>query len=143
MQKLFFGLIVGSCFLQLACEVEAAPLAGNFKYESSAGATVAQDGTSVTYTLSVSTDKCSLIAVGFQTDEKIRCKAVEEKNATAIKFVSYEDGAVLNAYGVEVYKKDGTLFSLQEQDKELITHWAALTPDGVKKSHGVFFKSVP
>lgn len=133
-----FGLL-----LQLSACTLAAPLSGNFKYESSTGATVAQESTSVTYSLSVTADKCSLVAVGFQTDEKIRCKAVEEKNATAIKFVSYEDGAVLNAYGVEIYKKDSTLFSLQAQDKKLITHWGTLTPDGVKKSSGVFFKPVP
>ncbi|HRH76781.1 MAG TPA: DUF5991 domain-containing protein [Cellvibrionaceae bacterium] len=132
-----------SLLLQLSACTLAAPLSGNYKYESSAGATVAQESTSVTYTLTIAPDKCSLVAVGFQADEKIRCKAVEEKNATAIKFVSYDDGAVLNAYGVEIYKKESTLFSLQEQDKKLITRWGSLTPDGVKKSSGVFFKSAP
>lgn len=140
--KLFRFIKIGF-FLQLSACTIAAPIVGDFKYVSTAGPTVAQEETSVTYLLNVSPTKCSLVATGFQTDEKIRCTAVEQKDATIIKFVSYEDGALLNAYGVEIYKKDAALFSLQEKDKKIITHWLGLVPDGVKKTTGTYFQAVP
>ncbi|HEY6530456.1 MAG TPA: DUF5991 domain-containing protein [Cellvibrionaceae bacterium] len=130
-----------AALLHISACAAALPITGSYKYESDAGATVAQEATSVTYSLDVSTDKCTLVASGFQTDEKIRCVAVEQAGSTLIQFVSYDNGSTLNAYGVEVYKKNGTLFSLQNKGKVLATTWKLMMPDGVRKPTGVYFKA--
>lgn len=59
---------------------------------------------------------CLLHVVGFQRLETIICTTTDHGNKLEIKFKSYDDGRIVNAIDVSVYKVGDTLFVLERSE---------------------------
>jgi hypothetical protein len=95
-------------------------------------------------TLILTDHGCTLGEAGFQTDLAIICAAQAIPDGVAITFVSYGNGALVNDYGVAVYKPGERLFSLVDDGAgRVITHWGSLQPDFVHDTTGNYFRRVP
>ncbi|MBU6951230.1 DUF5991 domain-containing protein [Hahella sp. HN01] len=116
---------------------------GRYRYESQQGNTAGGTPIIMIHLLTVAKGEtpCRLEINGYQTAENLLCAAETSGARIDINFVSHAGGSVKNSYGVAIYKPGETLFSLERsaQDGDLITHWGALTPDGVKSQSGAFF----
>jgi len=127
-----FSCILLLCFFAFsACSKETSDHSswqGQYVYEADSGETVGGDSAAVTYSLRLDAGKCLLEAKGYQTDETIICEHVTAGEKVLVKFVSYADGALTNAYGVEIYHPTELLFSLEAHEKTLETEWHALKP---------------
>jgi hypothetical protein len=97
-------------------------------------------GTGYTLTIGDGRDNCTLSVQGFQVDEVILCSLEAEAGQADIQFVSYEDGAVKNPYGVQLYEPGEVLFSLEKSDPRLVTIWGSLTPDEEAAETGTYFR---
>ena len=117
--------------LVLALPAMAEPVPpGHYRYEWDGGRTAGGTGIVVTYDLTLGPRACQLTAHGFQTNEEIRCEAVNTNGATTVRFVSYSDGKVVNRYGVAIYKPGQELLRLRAgTGGVLLTELLALKPD--------------
>jgi hypothetical protein len=115
--------------------------AGVFDYQQNAGQNVPGQAIIVDYRLNLGTaakPQCTLAMEGYQTDETIICTAFATGNGLAVLFKSYEDGSVLNKYGVAEYKPGGVLFTLFRSGPSIKTMWGDLATN-VPLSSGAYF----
>ena len=105
---------------------------GTYTYESTSGNTVGGSPISLKYVLTVSEKDCFLSIDGFQTMDRIKCKADAEDSTLHIRFKSYENGATANEFGVQIYKIDQILFDLMMHGHNITTTWKAEKPDEEK-----------
>ncbi len=140
-RKIRFTLF--AIFVLAACQSPAQPgWDGTYIYEADLGETGGGISAVVEYTLTLAKDKCQLTIQGYQADESIVCSQAPQNDRVAIRFRSYADGKVTNAYGTQVYKADETLFSLSRSGgQKLLTQWGALKPSDDAPASGEFFKS--
>lgn len=109
---------------------------GNYVYEHGAGT-----GTVVEYRVQLGADNCRITAQGFQTDETIICRDVERPgNLIDVNFVSYGDGGVVNAFGVQPYQRGERLFSLSNRNGAIRTGWGAYSPFENRRPVGRHFR---
>jgi hypothetical protein len=103
----------------LSCTTHAAPhWPGNYLYEHELKEAAGGLMPIVQYQLTLNEDlACTLEISGHQIDEQIKCLASPQKNSLKIMFKSYSSGDTKNAYGVEIYKPEQTLFVLQNKEK--------------------------
>lgn len=109
---------------------------GAYVYEHGAGT-----GTLVEYRVELGAGSCRITAQGFQTDEQIRCRAVAGAgNRIDINFVSYGDGGVTNAFGVQPYRPGARLFSLLNRRGAIVTGWGSYSPFESRQPVGRYFR---
>jgi len=130
---LFFLLVFSS-----ACNA-ANSWNGHYVYDAVSGNTVGGSVIYNKYKLNINGSRCLLTVDGYQTEEKIKCKAVIQKNILTVKFVSYANGSVLNEFGVDVYKVNDTLFNIFKKGNTLITKWMVLKPNTKLPIEGDYF----
>ncbi len=126
------------CLAMPAAAVAQAPAAwhGEYVYEHGAGT-----GTVIEYRVQLGADVCRITAQGFQTDEVILCRAAARPgNLIDVSFVSYGDGAVTNAYGVQPYQTGERLFSLSSRNGAIWTGWGAYSPFENRRPVGRHFR---
>lgn len=138
-KNLFIVFLLAACAM-FAC-AGTDPWIGTYSYEASLGETVAGEGAVVTYTLVVAANKCSITIEGFQVSEAIICKTNSVGSHLDVTFQSYDNGAILNKYGISVYKPNDSLVQL-EREQELITTWGKLLPDEALAKKGKYFKKL-
>ena len=92
---------------------------GRYRWEAEGGRTAGGTGIVVTYDLAIgpagARGGCVLTAQGFQTDERILCKAEAGARSLTVAFHSYADGRTLNRFGVAVHKPGEPLFTLTRE----------------------------
>lgn len=89
---------------------------GTFELEDVAGPSVVEFRADLT---KASSQHLAVItAVGFQTDETILATAREDGADLVLRFKSYANGRLENAYGVAVYKPGDELVRLQRSRAE-------------------------
>ncbi|AWN36915.1 DUF5991 domain-containing protein [Methylobacterium radiodurans] len=125
---------------------------GRYRWEAVGGRTAGGTGIAVTYDLAIgppgARGGCLLTAQGFQTDERILCKAEAGARGLTVAFHSYADGRTVNRYGVAVHQPGEPLFTLTREatrgESGLITRLQGLRPlnEGAPVS-GTFFARVP
>lgn len=113
---------------------------GRYLYEFGGGANTAGTAVTVAYTLTLTPSSCTFSAEGYQTDETIACTTKRDARAIDIAFRSYSDGGVTDRYGNAVYAVGDPLFSLENKNGTLITHWKGYAlPDDKPHGPAVFF----
>lgn len=109
---------------------------GDYVYEHGAGT-----ATVVEYRVQLSAGDCRITGQGFQTDETIICQVVERPgNLIDVNFVSYGDGGVVNAFGVQPYQPGTRLFSLSNRNGTIWTGWGAYSPFENRRPVGRHFR---
>lgn len=102
------------------------PWNGTYSCEYDAGSTAPGTHAVIHHNLVIKETRCRLDIEGYQANEKIICTAKSDKNILAVTFKSYENGTVSNLYGVQVYDQKHPLFSLENTNGSLKTHWQSL-----------------
>ncbi|WP_104025654.1 DUF5991 domain-containing protein [Vibrio hyugaensis] len=114
---------------------------GNYRCELDLGENATGQSTWAEYELSISKDSCSLEAKGSQLDESIVCSKKTQGDRLDVQFKSYSNGELSNLFGVQVYRVKETLFSLEREQKGLLTHWLSYWPgEPAPKSQSCFEK---
>jgi Family of unknown function (DUF5991) len=111
---------------------------GVYVFDAELGGTVGGDSVVVSYELTVNDQRCEITIEGFQITEKLICKAQQSGALLKVYFRSYDTGAIENKYGVQVYKVDGLLLTL-DKNAELTTIWGDLIPDEKFERMGKYF----
>lgn len=79
----------------------------------------------VTHTLIIGPPKgCTVVAVGYQTNREIRCKATPNGDKLDVSFVSHDDGKLVNQHNVKIYEPNQKLFTLTRKGNAITTDWA-------------------
>ncbi|GEO97701.1 DUF5991 domain-containing protein [Methylobacterium haplocladii] len=136
---------VGSVVIALAALVGFAPQAGaqngappswkgGYRYAFDGGKTAGGSAIAVTCDLVIvpgaARGGCLLSVSGFQSDKRIVCHATGDARSVDVAFHGYEDGKIVNRYGVAVYKPGQTLLTLKrDENGELQTKWDGFRPD--------------
>ena len=118
---------------------------GTYKYEENSGYDGGGSSTTgepiiIDFILTVNKNgDCALKAEGYQTDESIVCEVKPTSPAIEITFKSYQNGMIVNKYGIAQYKPDSVLFTLKVVGSKIITTWRAFNNDP-PLSAGVYFR---
>ena len=132
------GLLSGAAFA-------ASPWDGTYTFEQPIGPGAGGMQLFVTHTLIVGPPKgCTVVAVGYQTNQEIRCKAVPNGDKLDVSFVSHEDGKPVNPYGVKIYDPNQKLFTLDRKGNAITTQWAGYSMNktiGAKPGEDTFIKT--
>jgi hypothetical protein len=117
---------------------------GTYVYSDPAGRTAGGSGPAafVDYRLTVEAQVCRLVVQGLQTTEDIKCEATVDGDKLNVRFVSYSDGKVENAYGVKLYQGDELLFSLTNGPQGLTTIWQGYNYKPKDATNGFYFKKI-
>ncbi len=110
----------------------AAAWYGDYSYTHNAGRTAGGSAIVITYTLHVGEDGCRMQNDGYQTNESLLCTARMDGNTLRIGFRSYQSGAMVTNWGVQVYQPDQRLLSLVRARGGIVTRWGAIAPDGAR-----------
>jgi hypothetical protein len=113
-----------SAALMSGAALAASPWDGTYLYEQPIGPGSGGLKLFVNHTLTLTADGCRIDAEGYQTYEKIRCKAVPNGDKLDVFFVSYDDGKTVNVHGVKIYDPNQKLFTLSHKGKAIGTEWA-------------------
>lgn len=112
------GLLSGAAFA-------ASPWDGTYMFEQPIGPGAGGMQLFVTHTLIVGPPNgCTVVAVGYQTNQEIRCKAVPNGDKLDVSFVSHDNGKPVNTNGVKIYEPDQKLFTLDRKGNAITTQWA-------------------
>lgn len=113
----------------------AATWKGGYRYAFDGGRTAGGSPILITYDLAfvpgAARGSCLLMSRGFQSDERIVCHASGDAKTLTIAFHGYEDGRMINRYGVAQYEPGAIPFTLQRLDGggAATTKWEAFRPD--------------
>jgi hypothetical protein len=86
---------------------------------------------------------CRIEADGFQTNERLLCKATPNGDKLDVMFASYADGKQVNAHGVKIYQPNQKLFTLGHKGNAVTTDWAGYSMNktiGAKPGEDTFKK---
>jgi len=134
---ILYAAIFFSVSVMLACAKNIV-FNGVYIFDAVLGGTVGGDTVLISYELTVNDQKCEITIEGFQITEKLICKAQQSGALLKVYFRSYDTGAIENKYGVQVYKVDGLLLTL-DKNAELTTIWGDLIPDEKFERMGKYF----
>lgn len=123
----------------IACSCAKAEWNGNYFCELEFGSTVPDQAVIVEHELALSENTCSLTVIGYQVSENIICDAQVSGDTVTIKFVSYENGSLTNAYDVQIYDAGETLFELTGSPADPITRWKGMWSEDVPTEAGNCF----
>ncbi|HTE36523.1 MAG TPA: DUF5991 domain-containing protein [Reyranella sp.] len=113
-----------SAALLSATALAASPWDGAYLYEQPIGPGAGGLQLFVNHTLTIGANSCRIDAEGYQTYEKIRCKATPNGDRLDVFFVSYDDGKLVNMHGVKIYDPNQKLFTLTHKGNAVWTEWA-------------------
>ena len=78
----------------------------------------------------------TLTIEGFQTDETLLCEVDRKPASLTVRFRSYPDGGVLNAFGVAIHRPGDRLLTLtaggETAEGPITTEWQGLDPPDEK-----------
>lgn len=102
------------------------------------------------YMLEIKKSSPSITAVltikGFQTDQKILCGVSSVDSGIAINFHSYDNGSIINEYGVVNHQPGDVLLNITRKfhKSEINTQWIGIDPPypGMERQ-GNYFKRLP
>ena len=138
MKKLIIWCVV---FLQLvgvvAC-AESKNWNGVYIYEADYGKNYPGTPMLVSYTLTIKPASCLLEINGYQTAQEITCKLSQIESGLEVYFVAFTE-ASLQVFE-HMYPKDGLLFSLEEKQNKLLTHWKTMNPEAAVAEDQVYFQ---
>lgn len=121
MARFAAALLLGFAFF--ASALAAGPWDGTYVYEQGLGKGAGGISLFVTHTLTIDGQQCRLKADGYQTDERIRCKAAVKGDRLEVSFVSFKDGSTVNRFGVKEYTVNQPLFALTRKGDGIATTW--------------------
>ena len=123
----------------------ASPWDGTYTFEQPIGPGAGGMQLFVTHTLIIGPPKgCIVVAVGYQTNNEINCKATANGDKLDVSFVSHEDGKQVNPYGVKIYEPNQKLFTLDRKGNAITTQWAGYSMNktiGAKPGEDTFRKT--
>jgi hypothetical protein len=97
---------------------------GSYVYEQSLGKNLAGDRTLfVNHVLTIKGGDCQLAADGYQTQEKIRCKATANGDKLEVLFAAKGTNSMGNPIGRAQYKPNEPLFTLTRKGTTIATGW--------------------
>jgi Family of unknown function (DUF5991) len=137
--KLLRYMVLGIGLMASACMANdpVSPWLGEYQFEGHGGNTAGGSPIMMEITLTISkpgsNDSCKLHMQGFQKDETIFCTTTGTDSKLDVRFKTYDDGRIVNAYDVARYKVSEVLFSLEKTDGKdkktrYVPHWAAYVP---------------
>ena len=109
----------------------ARPWDGTYVYEQGLGKNPGGIALFVTHALTINGSECRIDAEGYQTDERIRCKATANGNKLDVAFVSFKDGGMNNQFGKKIYTANQPLFTLTNQGNAIATTWQGYSKNDV------------
>lgn len=118
-----FAAVLCLGFAFVASAHAAGPWDGTYVYEQGLGKGTGGISLFVTHTLTIDGPQCGLVAEGYQTDERIRCKATAKGDRLEVSFVSFRDGSTVNRFGVKEYEANHPLFTLARKGDAIATTW--------------------
>lgn len=121
MARFVAALLLGVAFV--ASAFAAGPWDGTYVYEQGLGKGAGGISLFVTHTLTIDGPQCRLKVEGYQTDERIRCKATVKGDRLEVSFVSFRDGSTVNRFGVKEYAANQPLFTLARKGDGITTTW--------------------
>lgn len=107
-----------------ATALAVSPWDGAYLYEQPIGPGAGGLQLFVNHKLTIGGNSCRIDAEGYQTYEKIRCKAAPNGDKLDVFFVSYDDGRTVNVHGVRIYDPNQKLFTLAHKGDAIRTEWA-------------------
>lgn len=123
----------------------ASPWDGTYLFEQPIGPGAGGMQLFVNHTLIIGPPKgCTVVAVGYQTNQEIRCKATPNGDKLDISFVSHEDGKLVNQHNVKIYDPNQKLFTLTRKGNAVTTDWAGYSMNktiGAKPGEDTFKKT--
>jgi len=122
--KRLLAAALSAAFLSTAA-FAAAPWNGTYVFEQPIGPGSGGMQLFVNHTLIIGPPKgCIVVAVGYQTNNEIQCKATPNGDKLDVSFVSHEDGKLVNRHGVKLYDPNQKLFTLTRKGNAVTTEWA-------------------
>ena len=121
--KRFLAAALSAALLS-ATALAASPWDGAYLYEQPIGPGAGGLQLFVNHRLTIGANSCRIDAEGYQTNEKIRCKATPNGDRLDVFFVSYDDGKLVNVHGVKIYDPNQKLFTLTHKGNAIGTEWA-------------------
>jgi hypothetical protein len=107
------GLLSGAAFA-------ASPWDGTYLFEQPIGPGSGGMQLFINHTLVIGPNRCTIVALGYQTNSEIRCKATPNGDRLDVAFVSYSDDTKLRAK----YQPNEKLFTLTKKGNAITTSWA-------------------
>lgn len=121
--KLLLAAALSAALLS-ATALAASPWDGVYLYEQPIGPGAGGLQLFVNHKLTITASGCRIDAEGYQTNEKIRCKATPNGDKLDVFFMSYDDGKTVNVHGVKIYDANQKLFTLTHKGNAIGTEWA-------------------
>jgi hypothetical protein len=121
--KRFLAAALSTALLSAAA-LAASPWDGAYLYEQPIGPGAGGLQLFVNHRLTIGPNSCHIDAEGYQTYEKIRCRATPNGDRLDVFFVSYDDGKTVNVHGVKIYDPNQKLFTLTHKGNSIGTEWA-------------------
>ena len=110
---------------------------GTYVYEQSLGKNLAGDRTLfVNHVLTIKGGDCQLAADGYQTQEKIRCKATANGDKLEVLFAAKGTDSMGNPVGRAQYKPNEPLFTLTRKGTPIATGWQGYQKNDVRSGPG-------
>ena len=138
MKKLVIAFIV---FLQLigvvAC-AETKSWNGTYIYEADYGKNYPGTPMIVGYTLTIGPASCLLEINGYQTAQVITCKVLQRKSGIEVYFIAFRETSMQKFK--DIYQQDTLLFTLEEKQNTLLTHWKVMNPEATIAEDQVYFQ---
>ena len=117
--------------LALASALAAGPWDGTYVYEQGLGKNSGGIALFVTHTLTINGSECRIDAEGYQTDERIRCKATTNGDKLDVSFVSFKNGGMNNQFGKQIYTANQPLFALTKKGNAIATTWQGYSKNDI------------
>jgi len=117
--------------LALASALAAGPWDGTYVYEQGLGKNPGGIALFVTHTLTINGSECRIDAEGYQTDERIRCKATTNGDKLDVSFVSFKNGGMNNQFGKQIYTANQPLFALTKKGNAIATTWQGYSKNDI------------
>ena len=116
---------------------------GTYVYEQSLGKNLAGDRTLfVNHVLTIKGGDCQLAADGYQTQEKIRCKATANGDKLEVLFAAKGTDSMGNPIGRAQYKPNEPLFTLTRKGTTIATGWQGYQKNDVQGQGPATFRKL-
>jgi hypothetical protein len=116
---------------------------GTYVYEQSLGKNLAGDRTLfVNHVLTIKGGDCQLAADGYQTQEKIRCKATANGDKLEVLFAAKGTDSMGNPVGRAQYKPNEPLFTLTRKGTPIATGWQGYQKNDVQGQGPATFRKL-
>lgn len=136
----FFVLFLFGCINQASAE----KWDGEYTFDTELGKTVGGSSILMVYTIFIGSGEkqtCKIAVDGFQTMQRLTCNMESSGESATLSFKGFENGSLLNDYGIEVYNENEALlvFSYEQNSDTLFTEWKSLNPFQIQPKKGIYF----